>query len=306
MPLMLNFSLHSTSIKLISCDKLPYRLTAKKTVVELDKKDNMDMVASSKKILINNNEMFFSQIKNNDVIVYDNNFFILINSNYGTRSFFTGLTQYNNRNSLLFRAPGRTYDYFFYGINKIISYYRDFKQVMISCNSVIYMDSASIAAMIELINLTKQLRCSIFFCSPSVKFNSYLKLANIYKLVQLIEDNKALQKNLTTMDENEKQIPFILKNQSACYVIKSNIVNYVGRETNICNIVISNPSVSRIHSAIIMIQNCIHLIDCGSTNGTFVNNKKVTPFTLQALKIDDTLLFGGSNSFNIVLNLNIV
>ena len=67
----------------------------------------------------------------------------------------------------------------------------------------------------------------------------------------------------------------------------------VGREASMCEIVLENPKVSRIHAELVSIDGHVVLIDRNSSNGTFVNDRKIDR---QRLSDGDIIHFGGRNA----------
>src|SRR4029077_5756808 len=49
----------------------------------------------------------------------------------------------------------------------------------------------------------------------------------------------------------------------------------IGRESTICEIVLENPKVSRLHAEVVSIDGKVLLIDRNSSNGTYVNDQKI-------------------------------
>lgn len=67
---------------------------------------------------------------------------------------------------------------------------------------------------------------------------------------------------------------------------------YIGRE-NHCEIVVPSPKISRRQAQIMRVEEEFQLIDLGSTNGTWVNTKKLTTNVPVTLKHGDMLNFSG-------------
>lgn len=67
----------------------------------------------------------------------------------------------------------------------------------------------------------------------------------------------------------------------------------IGREQSICEIVLDNPKVSRLHAEVVSIDGKVLLIDRNSSNGTFVNDQKIDK---RYLKDGDIIYFGGRNA----------
>ena len=67
----------------------------------------------------------------------------------------------------------------------------------------------------------------------------------------------------------------------------------IGRESTICEIVLENPKVSRLHAEVVTIDGKVMLIDRNSSNGTYVNDQKIDKRFLQD---GDIIYFGGRNA----------
>jgi serine protease Do len=67
----------------------------------------------------------------------------------------------------------------------------------------------------------------------------------------------------------------------------------IGREATICEIVLENPKVSRLHAEVVSIDGKTLLIDRNSSNGTYVNDQKIDKRFLQD---GDIIYFGGRNA----------
>lgn len=67
----------------------------------------------------------------------------------------------------------------------------------------------------------------------------------------------------------------------------------IGRERSICEIVLENPKVSRLHAEVVSIDGKVLLIDRNSSNGTYVNDQKIDKRFLQD---GDIIYFGGRNA----------
>jgi serine protease Do len=67
----------------------------------------------------------------------------------------------------------------------------------------------------------------------------------------------------------------------------------IGRESAICEIVLENPKVSRLHAEVVSIDGKVLLIDRNSSNGTYVNDQKIDR---RFLEDGDIIYFGGRNA----------
>jgi pSer/pThr/pTyr-binding forkhead associated (FHA) protein len=79
-----------------------------------------------------------------------------------------------------------------------------------------------------------------------------------------------------------------LKSSENCFLLNSGL-NVIGRSPKTSDISIDKPSISLKHCVLLVSKNRIHIRDLASTNGTFVNNRKIR---LIDLKIGDQIKFG--------------
>ncbi|HVT04070.1 MAG TPA: trypsin-like peptidase domain-containing protein [Thermoanaerobaculia bacterium] len=73
----------------------------------------------------------------------------------------------------------------------------------------------------------------------------------------------------------------------------------IGRERAMCEIVLENPKVSRLHAEVVAIDGRVMLIDRNSSNGTFVNDQKIDR---RILKDGDIIYFGGRNAIAVAFH----
>jgi S1-C subfamily serine protease len=73
----------------------------------------------------------------------------------------------------------------------------------------------------------------------------------------------------------------------------------IGRESAMCEIVLENPKVSRLHAEVVSIDGKVLLIDRNSSNGTYVNDHKIDK---RFLKDGDIIYFGGRNAVAIAFH----
>lgn len=64
----------------------------------------------------------------------------------------------------------------------------------------------------------------------------------------------------------------------------------IGREAGICEIVLENPKVSRLHAEVVSLEGRVLLVDRNSSNGTYVNDRRIDQ---QVLQDGDIIYFGG-------------
>lgn len=65
----------------------------------------------------------------------------------------------------------------------------------------------------------------------------------------------------------------------------------IGKLSRICDVIISNPMVSRVHAEVNRVEENYYLVDLGSTNGTFVNGVKIEKNESYLLQVGDEILF---------------
>ncbi|HEY3057208.1 MAG TPA: trypsin-like peptidase domain-containing protein [Thermoanaerobaculia bacterium] len=73
----------------------------------------------------------------------------------------------------------------------------------------------------------------------------------------------------------------------------------IGRESAVCEIVLENPKVSRLHAEVVSIDGKVMLIDRNSSNGTYVNDEKIDR---RYLKDGDIIHFGGRNAIAVAFH----
>jgi hypothetical protein len=74
----------------------------------------------------------------------------------------------------------------------------------------------------------------------------------------------------------------------------------IGRESSICEIVLENPKVSRLHAEVVQIDGKVLLIDRNSSNGTYVNDQKIDK---RFLVDGDIIYFGGRNAVAVAFHV---
>ena len=67
----------------------------------------------------------------------------------------------------------------------------------------------------------------------------------------------------------------------------------IGREPAECEIVLTNPKISRFHAELVELEGRLILIDRNSSNGTYVNDQKIDK---KILEDGDIIYFGGRNA----------
>lgn len=73
----------------------------------------------------------------------------------------------------------------------------------------------------------------------------------------------------------------------------------IGRESTVCEIVLENPKVSRLHAEVVAVDGRVMLIDRNSSNGTYVNDQKIDRTYLHD---GDIIYFGGRNAIAVAFH----
>ncbi|HUO84268.1 MAG TPA: trypsin-like peptidase domain-containing protein [Thermoanaerobaculia bacterium] len=74
----------------------------------------------------------------------------------------------------------------------------------------------------------------------------------------------------------------------------------IGRESSVCEIVLDNPKVSRLHAEVVRFDGKVLLIDRDSSNGTYVNDRKIDR---RYLRDGDIIYFGGRNAVAVAFHV---
>jgi serine protease Do len=73
----------------------------------------------------------------------------------------------------------------------------------------------------------------------------------------------------------------------------------IGRESAICEIVLENPKISRLHAEVVSVDGRVLLIDRNSSNGTYVNDQKIDK---RYLEDGDIIHFGGRSAIAVAFH----
>jgi pSer/pThr/pTyr-binding forkhead associated (FHA) protein len=97
------------------------------------------------------------------------------------------------------------------------------------------------------------------------------------------KDGKKIQGEIKT---KAIQVKFKERNVELCKSI------YIGRNKTNAICINDDPLVSRKHALIEYVRGCYFISDCGSTNGTYVNNQPIAVFQKVELKSGDVIRVG--------------
>ncbi len=102
-----------------------------------------------------------------------------------------------------------------------------------------------------------------------------------YEIVEKKEQNEITR--MIPVDSNSGEMPIILEEGE----IK------VGRDLSGCNFFLIGPGISRVHALIKKEGDGVFIKDLGSTNGTYINNKKIEANVMVPAKYGDLISFAG-------------
>jgi len=304
MPSLKNFSLFESEISTSNFNDIPYSISYDDILIEIDCENQKHIISANIEFMKNAEKCYYSHIKTNDLISFNNEFIIFSQENSRDgNSPFIGKIKTDQEKILVFKLPRKTSKRAYNDIRKYIDTYPEEKNIYIESSSTQYMDSDSISSMIELIRKMEQEKRTLFFYNPGDKFNTYLKLANIMKLVPVkASENSAVDTFIKSRSS------YVYKQSLNRYVVTDNVTNYIvepetvisiGRLNKSCDICLTDERVSRIHALIINTNNSLYVIDCLSTNFTYINGWKITEHCLNKLKVNDIVVFGKNMHFKI-------
>ncbi len=104
---------------------------------------------------------------------------------------------------------------------------------------------------------------------------------------ETISGNSPVGRRLSRIRKNE--LKFLVHGGKRVRIVDEMTI---GRERG-NSIVIDDPLVSRVHCIVHRIRNSWYIEDAGSTNGTWINEKKLLPGKSIRLKPEDTIKLGG-------------
>jgi hypothetical protein len=295
MPSLKTFSLYSSAVESADFITMPYVMKFGDTIIEIDSEDDKYMVTSNVKLRVNADRCYFSEIKTNDLIHIEDKF-IVFSESCGFGDIFLGHFIDNQKDIFVFRLPEKVSEKALDEIREIVKPGHGTKKIIyVNSDSVQYMDTKSIGAMMELMQESKDRKDSIWFYMPSYKFKTYLGLANIERMIPVKE---LRDKEVEAFTHSRQTARYMLAGDKD-YLIECETAITVGRSDEAGRICLSDESVSRIHAIIVNIRNVLYVIDHCSTNFTYINYRKIPPYSLQQLKADDILVFGQNSYFKI-------
>ncbi len=300
MPSIITFAFNSSAIESIPVDKdNPFALTISNLILEIAPENGCYIVSGNRELMINFQRRYFAKLETNDLIFFQDRIIIFKEETdtEDSRHFLCNFIQ-NDKNTFIFKLPEVISAKLFSSIFKIAANHPTDKQLYIDCRATQYMNSQSVENMLNFVKKLKTKRVSVCFYKPSQKFLSYLKLANIENLTPI---KYTTDDALDSLIKKFSNANYLVTKEGNGRVIKQGEVICVGRVRENSHICLSDRYVSRTHAMIVNISKMLYVIDCCSSNFTFLNREKITPFCLYQLFTGDVISFGGNEIFKIEL-----
>jgi len=112
-------------------------------------------------------------------------------------------------------------------------------------------------------------------------------------LPKVIESsNEEIEKNYSYFLSGFKKNGLPIRIRLDDYYLNKKYGIHIGRASDFSDEVIKSAEISRVHARIYNHQNGIYIEDLGSSNGIFINNKKINSFTPHSISLNDKLIFG--------------
>lgn len=305
MPSLKTFSLFESKLNTINIESFPYHLTSQGASIIIEQEGKRYSISSEAEIMVNNQKCHRSPIHSSDLIRSIDDFIIFYEDNsYIRTSTLIGKIRLHGNRYHIFKLPKKSSQRPFGEIHTYLSKHTDAENVYIDVSAIQYMDSDAIGEMIELIKSMKRQKRMLHFYHPSYKFLTYLKLANIEKIVSLASTpDPAIEAFITEresgLSRGSSASRYILTDNRYHYFIDAETVISVGRLNNTCDICLEDERVSRIHALLLNSNHFPFIIDCRSTNHTFVNGWQLSPYRLTSLKVNDIIAFGQKTHYKV-------
>ena len=305
MPSLKTFSLFESKLNTINIESFPYHLASSGASITIEQEGQRYSVSSQAEIMVNNQKCRKSPILSSDLIRLGDDFIIFYEDNSYIRiSTLVGKIRLHGNRYHIFKLPKKSSQRPFAEIHAYLLKHTDAKNVYIDVSAIQYMDSDAIGKMIELIQAMKQQKRDLLFYHPSYKFLTYLKLANIEKFVALASTpNPEMEVFINDRESGHSRghsaSRYILTDNRYHHFLDAETVISVGRLNNTCDICLEDERVSRIHAVLLNSNHFPYIIDCRSTNHTFVNGWKLLPYRLRSLKVNDIIAFGQRTHYKV-------
>jgi anti-anti-sigma regulatory factor len=310
MPVMItlkHFSLFATNVDVLIFEDLPVDMSFDDYQFNLCYEKPRFFISSSRQFFINSHKCSFSGIIPGDLVVFDHDFILFDGTTDLTgNNVFVGKIQITGIEDklLIFKLSGKNARKDYADITEIMMHLSEAGKIFVDVSATQFMDSDAIQSMMALIQQARDAKRSLFFYKPSQKFITYLKLTNIEKMVPLMLSpnqhiDQFIKKRAASSQHHSGATHFSISDHLNNFTVLPETVLSVGRLNTHCGILLSDSQISRVHALFINTDARLYLIDCNSTNLSYINGLKVTPYRLNPLKNKDTVAFGQNSHFSI-------
>lgn len=306
MPSLKHFYLYDSKLDTAIIDKLPYAVTFDDIWMEISYTDGNYTISGNTEFRINNQPSRRAPVHNNDLISFKDEFMIFTKEKEKDADIFIGKLRTGEKENkhFVFKLPRKISKQDFEVITGVMESDPEEKEVYIDTSTAQFMDSDAIQNMLHLVQRMKNKKISCWFYKPSSKFITYLKLANIEKLIPVKRTKNEqieyfIENRQASLRKEKGKARFILTDNLHNFVVEPETVSLVGRIRTPHGILIPDNEVSREHALLVNKDNSLYLIDRDSTNYSYVNGWQVTPYCLHPLKVNDILYFGKNSHFKV-------
>ena len=310
MPVMIklkHFSLFATNVDVLTFEYLPVDISFDDHQFNIRYDKPKFSISSNRQFFINSHKCAFAEIKPGDLVNFDHEFILFAGTTGLTgNNVFVGKIQITGIDDklLIFRLSRKNAGKDYSDITEIMMHLPDAGKIFVDVSATQFMDSHAIQSMMTLIQQAMDAKRSLFFYKPSQKFITYLKLANIEKMVPLRSSpnqfiDQFIEKRTASTQNRSGATHFSISDHLNSFTVLPETVLSAGRLNTSCGLLLSDSQISRVHVLFVNTGANLYLIDCNSTNFSYINGVKVTPYCLNPLKDEDTVGFGQNSHFTI-------
>jgi len=310
MPVMItlkHFSLFATKVDVMTYEDLPVDMSFDDYQFNIRNEEPKFFINCNRQFFINNHKCFFAEIMPGDLVNFDNEFILVAGTtNLTDNNVFVGKIQIAGIDDklLIFKLSRKNAGKNYTDITEIMMRLPEAGKIFVDVSATQFMDSYAIQSMMALIQQAGDAKRSLFFYKPSQKFITYLKLANIEKMVPLRSSpnrhiDQFIEKRASSEQRHSAATHYSISDKLNSFTVLPETVLSVGRLNTSYGFLLSDSQISRVHVLFINTDARLYLIDCNSTNFSYINGVKITPYCLKPLKNDDKVAFGQNSHFTI-------
>ena len=302
-----HFSFFSTNVDVLTFEGLPLDISFDDFKFNIQYEKSKFFIRSNRQIFINSHKCATAEIVPGDLVNFDHEFILFSGTTkLSGNNVFVGKIQITGIDDklLVFRLSRKNTLKDFTDITETMKRLPDAGKIFVDVSATQFMDSLAIQGMLTLIHQAREAKRSLFFYNPSQKFNTYLKLANIEKMVPLMSTpnrhiDQFIEKRAASAQRHSGASHFSISDHINSISVLPESVLSAGRLNTSCGLLLTDSQISRVHVLFINTDARLFLIDCNSTNFSYINGLKVTPYFLHPLKDKDIVTFGQKSHFTI-------